>query len=168
MIIDNAGVERAAGQFFASKTQVNFYVDPLTAQGSATLRVLRDSGAVAETSFEVAPIAPGLFSPAVFLRVRADGSRQSGLAIDPLDLGGPDDQVFLTIFATGVRNAGTVTVSINGESIPVSFAGEQGEFLGLDQVNIGPLARSLSGAGVVTLELVADGETANTLDLSFQ
>lgn len=166
-LVDSAGAEHAVGQFFASKTQSNFHLPAGVALGEATLRLTRDNGFQAETALEVAASAVGLFEPAAYLRVLADGTRESGLALHRIDLGGEGDQVFLTVFATGLRGASAVTVTINGVDVPVRFAGEQGAFLGLDQLDVGPLPASLRGVGETSLEVTADGVLSNAVELSF-
>jgi uncharacterized protein (TIGR03437 family) len=50
----------------------------------------------------------------------------------------------------------------------VPFAGAQGGFAGLDQLNIGPLPRSLAGRGNVMMTLTVDGVAANTVQLNFR
>ena len=42
------------------------------------------------------------------------------------------------------------------------------EFIGLDQVNIGPLPRSLAGRGEVGVVLTVDGRTANMVMVNIQ
>lgn len=64
----------------------------------------------------------------------------------------PGGQVFLVLFGTGIRGAGgpeRVEATLNGESVPVLLADAQGGFAGLDQVNIRPIPRGLTGAGEV-------------------
>lgn len=46
------------------------------------------------------------------------------------------------------------------QQVSVSYAGTQGEFAGLDQVNLFPL-RSLTGAGEVEVDLSVDGAAPN-------
>jgi uncharacterized protein (TIGR03437 family) len=57
---------------------------------------------------------------------------------------------------------------VNGADVPVIYFGAQGGSDGLDQINVGPLLASLSGAGVVQLVIVADGQAANTVTLNIQ
>jgi uncharacterized protein (TIGR03437 family) len=52
--------------------------------------------------------------------------------------------------------------------VPVSYAGPQGAFAGLDQINLGPLPRGLAGMGEVNIVLKVDGQTANTVTVSIQ
>ena len=55
--------------------------------------------------------------------------------------------------------------TIGDSAVPVLFAGAQGGFAGLDQVNIGPLPRSLAGAGEVNVVVTAAGTTSNTVTI---
>ena len=86
----------------------------------------------------------------------------------PFDLGADDEKVILVFFATGVRgrsDLSNVTASIDGVPVPVAFAGDQGGFLGLDQINLGPLPRILSGRGMAQPDIVVDGVGVNLVDL---
>jgi uncharacterized protein (TIGR03437 family) len=53
-----------------------------------------------------------------------------------------------------------VHVSIGGQSLPVTYAGPQGE-AGLDQVNV-LLPASLAGIGNATISVTVDGVTSNS------
>jgi uncharacterized protein (TIGR03437 family) len=88
----------------------------------------------------------------------------------PIDLGGPGDQVVLTLFGTGIRGRSSlaaVEASIIGPPLEVLYAGPQGGFVGLDQVNIrlpaNPVARV-----VQELRLVVDGRVANPVVINLQ
>ena len=86
----------------------------------------------------------------------------------PIDLGPPGDQIFLLLAGTGIRGfTNAVTASIEGIGIPVLGAVPQGEFVGLDQVNIGPLPRNLP-KGNINLVLTVDGRETNTVTVNIQ
>ncbi len=71
----------------------------------------------------------------------------------------------LLLFGTGFRGrSGAVRATIGGENAEVLFAGPQGDFVGLDQINV-RLPRSLSGRGGVTVTLTVDGKTANSVTI---
>ena len=73
----------------------------------------------------------------------------------PISLGSPTDTVVLELFGTGLRHvssASAVTATINGQTLPVQFAGAQGQFPGEDQINV-QLPHSLAGSGTVSLVL---------------
>jgi uncharacterized protein (TIGR03437 family) len=49
----------------------------------------------------------------------------------------------------------------------VAFAGAQGTYFGLDQVDV-ELPHSLAGSGTVNVVITAAGETANTVTVDIQ
>jgi uncharacterized protein (TIGR03437 family) len=180
---DSAANERFAPLFFVAPSQVNFLVPAGTAPGPATVTVLRGGQATAAAEMRVEAVAPGLFTAnadghgaaaAVATRVAPDGTQshqmvfQCGAAAGsctpaPIDLGGPGDRVVLTLFGTGIRgrsSVDSVQASIIGPPLEVLYAGPQGEFVGLDQVNVrlpaDPFVRD-----VQELRLVIDGRAAN-------
>ncbi|MGE0131650.1 MAG: SBBP repeat-containing protein [Blastocatellales bacterium] len=185
---DSAGGERLAPLFFVSPSQINFQIPAGAKNGLATVTVTDANGGAAAGVVMISPVAPGLFSAnadgqgvaaAVALRIKADGSQsydpiaefnaaQNRFVARPIDLGPPSDQVFLILFGTGLRNRSalsTVTAQIGGESAEVLFAGAQGGFIGLDQLNI-RLPRSLAGRGDVEVTLTVDGKTANAVRIN--
>jgi uncharacterized protein (TIGR03437 family) len=184
VVRDSAGVERDAPLFFVSPTQINYQVPQGTAPGNATVTATSGDGSVAVGSVTISAVAPGLFSAnasgqgltaAIALRIKADGSQSFEPVIEfnttgqliarPIDLGPATDQVFVIIYGTGVRlrsSLTAVTAQIGGVNAEVTFAGAQGNFTGLDQVNL-RLPRSLAGRGEVEIALTADGKAANTV-----
>jgi uncharacterized protein (TIGR03437 family) len=86
----------------------------------------------------------------------------------PIDLGPATDAVYLTLFATGLQNAKNVAVTVGAQTVPVLYAGVQGTYDGLDQINVGPVPRSLAGSGRVNIILTADGQTANPVELAIK
>ena len=187
-VTDSAGIDRPAPLFFVSAGQINFQVPVGTAAGQATVRVLQQNQVVARGSANVDAVAPGLFTAnadgkgvpaALALRVAPDG-RQSlvdvyrcatalgSCAPLPIDLGGATDQVILELFGTGIRGRSAltaVTARIGGQAAEVQYAGPQGGFAGLDQVNI-RVPRGLAGRGAVDVILIVDGKTANTVTVN--
>jgi uncharacterized protein (TIGR03437 family) len=127
--------------------------------------VRRDNGSEHQSNVEIADVAPGLFPQALHLVVHADGTRETRILGEELDLGPEGDAVYLLLFGTGIRHAEAVSATVGGIATPVLFAGEQEQFEGLDQVNLGPLPRELVGAGETALMLDADGEAANAFRL---
>jgi uncharacterized protein (TIGR03437 family) len=83
-------------------------------------------------------------------------------------MGSATDKVYLAFYATGVHAAGlaNVTVTVNGDNAPVSYAGNGG-YPGIDQVNV-LLPASLAGAGTVDLQLTASGIAANPVQIVIQ
>jgi len=183
-VTDSAGVERPAKLFFVAPGQINLLLDAATALGEATLRVRRDGRVVAEGTLRVERVAPAIFTAnangrgvaaAQVLRVRPDGSQSLDLVFQcasagncipaPIDPGGEEDQVFLLLYGTGMRgrsSPGAVSATIGGDAVEASDAVAQGQFAGLDQVNL-RLLRRLAGRGVVNVVVRVDGRETNTV-----
>jgi len=193
-VIDSAGASHRAQLFFVSAGQVNFLFPAGAAQGPATLRFARGGESI-EIAIVVEAINPGLFSvnasgtgvgAIIALRVAADGTR-SGVQVfehdgtqfvgTPIDMGPPNDQIFLSLFGTGIRGKSEsgplraiATVDAGGgfATVPVLGFAPSTEFVGLDQINIGPLPRGLVGRGEVGINLVVDGELTNMVTVTIQ
>jgi uncharacterized protein (TIGR03437 family) len=166
-------------------TQVNFEVPPGVATGAAQVTVNSGDGTQSTASVEIAAVAPGVFelntgglAAAYVILYHTDDTQTveqvytvSGGAIvaSAVSLGSSTDQAYLFIFGTGIEAAGTsgVTVSVGGTSVPVSYAGPQGGFVGLDQVNV-KLPASLAGSGNVTIQVTANGLAANPVNITIQ
>ncbi len=187
---DSANVERLAPLFFVAPTQINYLVPAGTAAGQATILITSGTGVVSGSVVEIANVAPGIFvadasgrglPAANALTFRADGSSSSLPVAQfdpassrfvpvPIDLGAIDDRIFLSLFATGVRGRSSldaVRAIINGVEAPVSYAGDQGSFAGLDQINI-ELPRALVGSGLVEVMLIVDGQIANVVQINIK
>ena len=52
----------------------------------------------------------------------------------------------------------------SGIAVPVLYAGPQGQFAGVDQINVS-LPRTLAGAGLAGITLTVDGHPANPVTL---
>jgi uncharacterized protein (TIGR03437 family) len=189
-IKDSAGTELAAPLFFVSPTQINYQVPPTLARGKATVTVLNKTEVVALGTLEVTTIAPGLFSAnangqgaaiGALQRRKADGTdvfeplaqfdaTQQLHVPRALDLQAPNEQHFLTLYGTGIRfhNTGQpVTAQIGGTTVEVLYAGNQQEFIGLDQVNL-RLTPALVGRGTVELRVQIEGQWTNALLVNFK
>jgi uncharacterized protein (TIGR03437 family) len=71
--------------------------------------------------------------------------------------------VFLALFGTGIRGRTSlagVSATIGGAPVVVLFAGAQGQFPGLDQVNL-MLPLTLQAKGETDVVLTVDGQVAN-------
>ncbi len=187
---DHLGVERLAPLFFISPTQINFQIPAGTSGGgAATMTVSINNNAVAVGTATMAAAAPSLFSadasgkgPAAAnaLRIKADNARlfepvagydqtQQKFLPMPIDPGPSTDQVFLIMYGTGVRNHGDlskVKVTIGGVDAEVLFAGAQGDYTGLDQLNV-RLPRTLS-AGEHEVIVNLGGQVSNAVRIAIK
>ena len=72
------------------------------------------------------------------------------------------------MFGTGIRfrsDLAAATAKVGGVDAQVTFAGPQGTFQGLDQVNV-RLPRSLIGRGEVDVSLTVNGKVSNTVTVN--
>jgi uncharacterized protein (TIGR03437 family) len=181
-VTDSGGAARTAQVLGAVSTQVNFVVPSATAPGRAAFAVGSGLG-----DLLVEPVSPGLFSAnangqgvaaALAVRLKSGGAQTvetvfqcgaSGCATVPLDLGPASDQVYLSLFGTGLRHFSNQAIAtVGGAAVSVAGPVAQSEFAGLDQVNLGPLPRSLAGRGEVDIVLAVDGKAANTVTVSLK
>ena len=65
----------------------------------------------------------------------------------------------------GIQNGKTVQATIDGRAAPVLYAGPQGSFAGLDQVNV-VVPQSVAGRGTIDIGLLVDGKVANTVKVA--
>ena len=66
-------------------------------------------------------------------------------------------------------SSGQVTVTVDAKPVPVSGPVPQGQFDGLDQLNIGPIpAAALAGKGEVEIRVIVDGKPANVVTVAFR
>jgi len=183
-VTDSTGVSRLAPLFYVSPSQVNYEIPAGTAAGVATVTVKSGDGAVSKAPLGINAVAPSLFTLNATGLVAADAIEVSNggetyanvyqlnssneVVPLPINLGAEGDQVYLVLAGTGVRGASNVSVTVGGVAVPVIYAGAQSQFAGEDQINVGPLPRSLAGSGSVALALTADGITANSVNVSIQ
>jgi uncharacterized protein (TIGR03437 family) len=180
---DAMGEEHLAPLFFVSPTQINYLIPPDAASGAASVIMMKDGVAASGGSLNIAPVAPGLFTAnssgrglpaASVLYAKPDGSQRyapvarydsasNGFIASPIEACANGEDAYLILFGTGLRRRSSlsgVNVKVGGLDAPVTYAGEQGEFAGLDQINV-QLPRSLCGRGEVDVTLTVDGKSAN-------
>ncbi|QQS45474.1 MAG: DUF11 domain-containing protein [Acidobacteriota bacterium] len=187
---DSSGTDRAAQLFFVSPNQVNYLMPAGLAPGQAVVTIRNSDGDISGGIVGIAEIAPGLFtvdatgkgivsSNALTLKPDNTFTQQPTAMFDPnlnrfvsvpIDLGSGDDRVFLVLYGTGIRlrtSESNVRASIGGLDLPVLYAGPQGVFAGLDQINV-ELPRALAGLGEVDIILTVDGVVTNAARINIQ
>ncbi len=176
-LLDAAGVLRLAQLYFVSPGQVNFAVPTATATGQATVTLTNNGGSLSTAKVAINNVAPGIFAvdasgvaAATAIRVTSSGAQSavtvvncdaSGCRAVPIDIGA--DRIFVTFYGTGIRKRSALTAvkcTIGGVDVPVAFAGDQGQFPGLDQLNV-EIPASLKGKGSVSVVFTVDGQAAN-------
>ncbi|MBS1812803.1 MAG: M36 family metallopeptidase [Acidobacteria bacterium] len=172
-----------ASLLYVSPTQVNFILPPNLSAGPATIIVSNPKGNYAMGLSQVTPSAPAIFT--------ADASGRGDAAalatIDgvnylpapfPVTVNGK--QNILALFGTGFRHASalspgdengvaeSIRVTIDGIEAPVLFAGAQGQYVGLDQINVAFPASLQAGTRRVELILTLNGVEANRVTILLQ
>jgi uncharacterized protein (TIGR03437 family) len=187
-VTDSAGKSYPASLYYVSPQQINLLIPEGVALGVATFAIA--NGASTQTTAAlVQSVAPALFSadgtgtgvaaatgivtqagsPGVQSPITVFTCGSSGCTGVPLNVG-IDTPVILSFYGTGIHHLSSlanVTVTINGISVPVLYAGAQGTYPGLDQVNV-PLTLNLRGAGVANVVLTVDGQVSNTVTITVQ
>jgi uncharacterized protein (TIGR03437 family) len=181
IIRNSQGVEHLAPILFVSPGQINFQVPAETAFGPALVTITDGNHRRASAVVRIERSAPALFAAdasghglaaGVVMRLRSDGSASfNPLALfDPLSrkfIAEPiepardaSERVFLLLFGTGVRGGEAKSAIIGGVPVEITYAGAQGSFAGLDQINI-PLTRETIGRGELDVVLIVDGKKTN-------
>ncbi len=179
-VTDSANALGMASLFYVSPNQINFVVPDGTKTGTATVKIIGGSSSPISTTVQVATVAPGLFTAngagvgvaaAIAIR-RIIGTPDDQVPVYQsigVELG-PDAMVFLELFGTGIRGRSSlahVTATIGGENVDVLFAGPQGQFPGLDQVNLS-LPQGLHARGETDVVLTVDGHEANKVRVNLK
>ncbi|HEV1286738.1 MAG TPA: hypothetical protein VNU44_15560 [Bryobacteraceae bacterium] len=184
-IEDAKGNIASAPVIFVSPSQITFQVPSTVAAGLATVTVAAPGSTQTASNVVVSSVAPAVFTvngnalvAGYATRVSSSGTQtvepayalnaQGSFSAAPINMGSATDKVYLAIYATGVQAAGiaNVTVTVNGVSTPVLYAGNAG-YSGVDQVNV-LLPATLVGSGTVAVQLTASGIAANTVQVAIQ
>jgi uncharacterized protein (TIGR03437 family) len=186
-VTDAAGVTRSAAISAVSPGQVNYVMPPETALGLATVAITSEDGKTSSGPANVVKVAPGIgilntqgLVASNIVRVDANVNQavepiyqldpSGNVVARPVNLGPATDQVYLVLYGTGIRGAdnSTIRANIGGTDIPVLGAAAQGQYPGVDQINVGPLPQSLAGRGDVSIQISAAGIPANPTHMTIQ
>ena len=129
---------------FVSPGQINFVVPNAIGAGDAIDFTINNNGVQSAGKAKILDAAPGVFS------VNGVGTGRSSaqcgqispdglsfiLSPPPCSVGNESQFNLLVIYGTGWSNSAGVQVKIGDQTLTPSYAGIQGEFLGLDQINV--------------------------------
>jgi uncharacterized protein (TIGR03437 family) len=138
----------------------------------------------------VTPASPALFSKnanasgvaaATAERIQTGGARNNAPVYRcdtpsancvpvPIDLGAETDEVYLSLYGTGIRQNGglaNVRLTLGGLPAEVLYAGPQTQFTGLDQINV-RVPQSLRGRGVVDVVVSVGAMSSNVVTIAVQ
>src|ERR1022692_3199716 len=161
----------AAGIFYVSPQQINFLVPSATPPGQTAVNIVTYKGQSQTGQLAVLQSAPGIF-------IIGDGrgaivNAVSG-SLEPFDVYDStlsDHQTRLAIYATGLNaesSTGTVFqayAAAPGQppvQLQVEYAGPQGQFFGLDQINV-VLPEFLDGIGDVQIFIRTGAVQSNSV-----
>jgi uncharacterized protein (TIGR03437 family) len=167
--------------FYVSPNQINFSVPVDALPGLAPVEVVVNGKASASFSLNLQAIAPGLFTAGADGKGAAvggqtfDGVRQQPLTNNDrtarrVDAGTLERPSYLSLYGTGWRNVlqrSDVRVTIAGYDAEVQYAGAQGTYVGLDQLNV-KVPYVLRGAGEVELVMTVGTSEANRVRVAFE
>jgi cytochrome c peroxidase len=174
-ITDSTGSEFSAPLLFSSATQLNYLMPAGVAPGEATVTVSANGAVIASGTAEIGSVAPALFTAdssgigtasALVQQVTANGVQTTGASAAPIDL---SSEAFLLLFGTGIRghSPSGVTATIAGLPVDVLYAGAQGQYQGLDQVNL-RLSPDFPRRGDVDVVLNVGGKLSNVVRVNLQ
>jgi len=188
VIADSKGTSKTAPLLYVSANQASFLIPDGLAPGTATAKVMRGGNPVLTGTLNIGAVSPGLYSAngngagvaaATAFQVDASGastplvvfSCQSGIPLSclssPLSVGDSTDTLYVSLYGTGIRGAKSVQAFVAGQPVQVLFSGAQGQYAGLDQVNIS-VPRGLAGTGEASVYLIADGQVSNMTTVKIQ
>ena len=178
-VTDASGGVFPASLFYVSPNQVNWLVPSGVASGVATITLTSGTGTSTGTAI-VGSTAPGLYTANLTgqgpsAAQATDGQTYTNTfqcasagncTLVPIDV---TTQPNLILYGTGIRGTGqsNVSVKIGNIAASVIFAGAQGAYSGLDQVNV-TLPASLKGRGQLVVTITASGKATNMGQLLFQ
>jgi len=192
-VVDSLGTARLAPLFYVSPTQINFEIPPGTAEGTAAVSIgppgMSGASFTGFGNLEVARVAPGLFTadasgrgyPAALVYRYRNGAyisadpvarydqATSRVVAVPVDTSPVTDELYLILFGTGLRyrsSLSSITAQIGGYDAQVLYAGAQGSFVGLDQLNLRLPAALATASGEFDVTITVDGRLANTVRLA--
>jgi uncharacterized protein (TIGR03437 family) len=169
---------------YVSASQVNFHIPDNVAAGPAAVTVTSGDGTVSSAQITLTAPAPALFTvnsenltAAIVVCDTANGAQTTeypykvvngAVVANPLNLAACSETV-LELFATGMDTASAtaVNVTLGSKSATVSYAGPQGAFPGLDQINV-VIPKSLAGSGSVPIVVAVQGHKSNTVNVTIQ
>jgi uncharacterized protein (TIGR03437 family) len=138
----------------------------------ATVRITA-GGVTVPGAIHVVSTYPGLFRANAENAAVGQVARVRGGSVvyepvqGPVTLGPAGEQATLVLYGTGLNGAKEVTATVDGVAVPVAYAGPQGTYAGLDQINL-TLPQGLAGRGRVDVVVTAGGKPSNPVNVTIR
>ena len=152
----------AARLLYASPNEVIAVIPSGVSNGIAELVVTNAEGFESKGMISITLAAPGVFTSTGDGRGEAIIIDADKLLPAPFDPTG--DQLRLAVFATGCRNAFTLSATLDGQPVKVEGVFPSPSLPGLDEIHLF-IPAHLRGAGKVTLVIDTDGSESNPTTL---
>ena len=161
----------AARLFYVSPGQVNFVIPAIIANSDTASIKIINNGVRSSGTAKVVTAAPGIFATGSAQAVAACGEvldLQFVFSEQPCSASTETQTRYLIIFGTGWRGAGAATtVMLGDETLTPVFAGAQGAFTGLDQINVA-IPASAMGKGMLNLKVTSATIVSNTTTVNIR
>jgi uncharacterized protein (TIGR03437 family) len=176
--------------YFVSAGQINCVIPDGTGPGPAVVTVTNPAGVQSNSTVEIGSVSPAFYTmnqngtgvvagyvevvpasgPQTYEPVYSCPGGGPPCTTTPINVSNSSDQFYLVMFGTGFRGRSAldeVSVTIGNQSVPVIYAGAQGQYEGFDQMNV-QLPSSLAGAGVVNVVATVNGVQTNPVQIQIQ
>lgn len=165
----------AARLIFVAPGQINFVMPQGIADGDMIDFSVNNNGVQSAAKAKVVGASPGVFT------ATSDGvgaaAAQCGVVMGssfvitapPCAASTESEQRFLILYGTGWRLSGTanVTLRVGDQALTVNYAGPQGDFPGLDQINA-VIPAALMGKGEQDTVVTASSQASKTVKVTIQ
>jgi uncharacterized protein (TIGR03437 family) len=161
----------AARLFYVSPGQVNFVLPGIIANSDTASIKIINNGVRSSGTVKVVTAAPGIFAAGMGQAAAACGEvldLQFVFSEQPCNASTDTQTRYLVIFGTGWRGAAaTTTVMLGDDTLTPIFAGAQGAFAGLDQINVA-IPASAMGKGTLNLKVTSGTIVSNTTTVNIR
>jgi uncharacterized protein (TIGR03437 family) len=174
---------KAAGLSAVTMDFVEFQVPEDLRPGRATVTITGADRSQWQGAVIIESASPGLYSAdgtgggigliAVIHRDSSGNERwswaaEAGAAV-PVTLGPEGTEVSLVVYGTGFGTSPAgVTAQVGGANTAVVSVERNPEYAGLDEIRLGPLSRTLAGAGMVAVTVSVGARTANVVTVAIE
>lgn len=150
--------------FFVSPNEVHFHLPVATALGIAEVVITNSDGFQSRENITVLRAAPGIFTGT------GDGLGEATIlnadTLQPAPFNPTSGNLRLIVFATGVRNGTTVSITAAGRVLTLESIAHTANMPGMDEIHV-LVPADLRGAGRVDLAVRADGRESNPASVEF-